>query len=82
MLNLKELEQKLDKALSSETEKTLTQWLLSKRFKGFYFLGEGVFEELTPSHSTLKPYSCEPKNEFEHSEEVSVAQEHQYAMAA
>lgn len=82
MLNLRELEQKLDKALSNETEKSLTQWLLNKRFKGLDFLGEGVFEELTPSHSTIKPYSCEPKNEFEHSEEYSVVGEYQYAMAA
>lgn len=31
MLNLKELEQKLDDALSKETDESLTEWLMSKR---------------------------------------------------
>jgi hypothetical protein len=82
MLNLKELERKLDGALSNETEKSLSQWLLNKRFKGFEFLGEGTFEELVPSHTVIHAYRCESQNEFEHSEEYSPIGEYEYAMAA
>ncbi len=82
MLNLKELERKLDNALSNETEKSLSQWLLSKRsVKGLEFLGEGTFEELVQSHTSINAYGCKPNNEFEYSEEYS-AGEYEYAMAA
>jgi hypothetical protein len=33
MLNLKELEEKLDKALENESQESLTSWLQEKRMK-------------------------------------------------
>ena len=45
MLNLQELEQKLDAALELETSESLSRWLLSKRSALPAFFGEGNFEE-------------------------------------
>jgi hypothetical protein len=42
MLDLKKLEEKLDKALANETAESLTSWLTEKRLRMFMkSLGEG-----------------------------------------
>lgn len=47
MLNLKELERKLDTALEKETPESLTMWLNSVRErKTEEYLGTGIYEEL------------------------------------
>ncbi|MCZ2397307.1 MAG: hypothetical protein LC100_12295 [Chitinophagales bacterium] len=48
MLDLKKLEEKLDKALAQETEESLTNWLLAKRNYNTFIesLGEGNFDKL------------------------------------
>lgn len=54
MLNLKELEKRLDDALAKETKESLTSWLMSKRFKNFITgSGEGEFDILLSKSSTL-----------------------------
>jgi len=67
MLNLSELEQKLDKALSAETEVSLTVWLLSKREKCLEFLGEGHYETLNPKTTVIEPNTSYFGNHFEFS---------------
>lgn len=54
MLNLKELEAKLDDALSKETKNSLLQWLLNKRLKGFYFQAESNSEKFITSGVSTK----------------------------
>ncbi len=50
MLDLKKLEEKLDKALANETSESLTNWLQEKRLRTFLqSLGEGTFENITQS---------------------------------
>jgi hypothetical protein len=46
MLDLKKLEEKLDKALANETEESLSRWLFEKRGKSSYLsqLGAGEIE--------------------------------------
>lgn len=45
MIDLKQLEESLDNALSNETEESLRIWLLQKRNKSYLAqLGEGRFE--------------------------------------
>jgi hypothetical protein len=45
MLNLKELEQKLDNALAKETTESLSNWLAEKRIKSnLALLGEGSIQ--------------------------------------
>jgi len=47
MLDLKKLEEKLDKALANETAESLTSWLTEKRLRIFMkSLGEGVLEKM------------------------------------
>lgn len=50
MLDLKEMEKRLDDALAKETEESLTMWLLKKRHKN-YFSGNGKIEFLVSSKS-------------------------------
>ncbi len=46
MLDLNELEKRLDDALANETEASLTEWLLNQRAKDFInFLGDGSFDK-------------------------------------
>lgn len=66
MLNLNELEAKLDKVLALETQETLTEWLMSKRVNELKeLLGEGDIEhfeinELVASYaSTIEFIHCE-----------------------
>lgn len=48
MLDLKKLEEKLDKALATETSESLTSWLQEKRLRTFLqSLGEGTFENIS-----------------------------------
>ncbi len=57
MLDLKKLEEKLDRALANETSESLTSWLQEKRLRVFLeTLGEGTFSNLntTSSNSFLK----------------------------
>lgn len=43
MLDLKKLEEKLDKALANETSESLTNWLQEKRLRSYLqSLGEGI----------------------------------------
>ena len=50
MLDLKELERKLDEALASETSESLNEWLSSKQLRDMcYLLGEGRVEDLQNS---------------------------------
>jgi ABC-type Fe3+ transport system substrate-binding protein len=47
MLDLKNLEAKLDEALAKETAETLTKWLLKKRAQSYLaHLGQGEFNNL------------------------------------
>lgn len=41
MLDLKKIEERLDLALSAETEQTLNNWLSTKRKNTIKYLGEG-----------------------------------------
>lgn len=55
MINLQELERKLHEQLEKETTESLTQWLLSKRYKGYSeILGSGTFEDLEKKHVTFE----------------------------
>lgn len=48
MLDLKKLEEKLDKALANETNESLANWLQEKRLSTYLqSLGEGKFENLS-----------------------------------
>lgn len=58
MLDLKTLEQKLDRALENETKESLTNWLLNKRLKTvLYNMGIGEVSELNAQHSSF--FSCQ-----------------------
>lgn len=47
MLDLKKLEEKLDKALANETSESLTSWLQEKRLCTYLqSLGEGTFVDI------------------------------------
>lgn len=66
MLNLKELETKLDLVLASETLESLTEWLMAKRVSELKtLLGEGEIEhlEINTVHknyvSTIEFIRCE-----------------------
>ncbi len=57
MLDLKKLEEKLDKALANETSESLTNWLQEKRLRTYLqSLGEGEFVNIssTCSNTVLK----------------------------
>lgn len=57
MLDLKKLEEKLDKALANETSESLTNWLQEKRLRTYLqSLGEGKFVNIssTCSNTVLK----------------------------
>lgn len=82
MLNLKELEQKLDKALSNENEKELTQWLLNKRHAGLEFLGKGNLKELSVSSSILTPYKIDSGNQFLQTKDSEIEVNTQYSIAS
>ena len=52
MLDLKKLEEKLDKALANETSESLTSWLQEKRLRTYLqALGEGTFEDISSSNT-------------------------------
>jgi len=54
MLDLKEMEKRLDDALAKETEESLTKWLLLSRFKNYLVdNGDGEFDFLFSSDSKL-----------------------------
>lgn len=56
MLDLKKLEEKLDKALANETSESLTSWLQEKRLRSYLqTLGEGTFvNNLSTNSSTFQ----------------------------
>lgn len=48
MVDLNELEKRLDMALANETEESLSEWILDRRNKNLSeFLGKGSFEKNT-----------------------------------
>ncbi len=52
MLDLKKLEEKLDKALANETSESLTSWLQEKRLRTFLqSLREGTFSNINSTCS-------------------------------
>lgn len=52
MLDLKKLEEKLDKALATETNESLTSWLQEKRLRTYLqSLGEGSFVDISSTNS-------------------------------
>lgn len=54
MLDLKNLEEKLDKALANETSESLTSWLQEKRLHTYLqLLGEGTFVNISHATSTV-----------------------------
>ena len=54
MLDLKKLEDKLDKALANETSESLTIWLQEKRLRNhLQSLGEGRFENIYQTISSV-----------------------------
>jgi hypothetical protein len=55
MLNLHELEKKLDQALASETQESLTNWLEEKRLRSFLGqLGDGRIDNLQEVSNNIK----------------------------
>lgn len=70
MLNLNELEKRLDEALEKETTETLTSWLMSKRFHNYIMdNGDGEFDILLSKSSRLSNNKnsnsnipCQPSN--------------------
>jgi hypothetical protein len=47
MLDLKELEKKVDEIIAKDTPEEMMEWLLKKRMKEFsYFIPEGIVESL------------------------------------
>ena len=79
MLDLKELERKLDEALARETTESLNEWLLSKRHPNIQsLLGDG-------SLVSLKSFSCSmvgTSMSFIESDENCPTGENTLAMAA
>lgn len=56
MINLKELESRLDRALENETKEGLQNWLLNKRLSSYLAsIGTSNITELTPENSLIKP---------------------------
>lgn len=82
MLDLKELERKLEEALSQETEESLTRWLLNKRFKELNYLGEGTFVELEFSNNVFHPLSHVYKLTFDTNKGDIPEDLNEYTMAA
>lgn len=82
MLNLKDLEKKLDDALSNETEESLLKWLLKKRVNSVQFLGAGLYEELKPSNSVIKPCLHKTPSEFKSTKGHANVVDAEYAIAA
>ncbi len=67
MLDLKKLEEKLDKALANETIESLTNWLQEKRLRTYLqSLGEGKFVNIssTCSNTVLKTQKINFKIQF------------------
>jgi hypothetical protein len=79
MLDLKKLEEKLDKALANETTESLTNWLQEKRLRTYLqSLGEGTFENIIqPCNDTVLKSN---KHSFEiHYCEFSITQDYPIA---
>lgn len=58
MLDLKKLEEKLDKALANETSESLTSWLQEKKLRTYLqALGEGTIEDISSSNTKTFPKS-------------------------
>ena len=67
MLDLKKLEERLDKALANETAESLTKWLQEKRLRTYLqSLGEGTFSDTysTCSNTVLKTQTVNFKIQF------------------
>jgi len=58
MLDLRELERKLDAALEKETKETLTNWLLGKRLNQLFSTGQGTFSEFDTQESLAISYKA------------------------
>lgn len=55
MIDLKELDKRLNEQLDKETSESLTQWLLEKRFRNIkYIIGSGTFEDLEQKVDTVQ----------------------------
>jgi hypothetical protein len=81
MLNLEDLEKRLDEALEKETTESLTRWLMSKRFKNHIAdNGEGEFDVLIRKNSEFI-HKCKP-NILEPETNKTLAGEYNYATAA
>lgn len=61
MIDLKELERRLDEALSKETEASLTEWLLAQR-KGDMFCYDHICIENTTKHEAYNVYDINQLN--------------------
>lgn len=69
MLDLKKLEERLDKALANETSESLTSWLQEKRLCAFLqSLGEGTFIDVASisSESVVNTQKIDFKIDFSH----------------
>ncbi len=72
MLDLKELEKRLDEALSKETPESLSSWLLSQRQDNLNsYLGSGCIESLKSNPTSFNQevaskntYYCNNKNNY------------------
>jgi hypothetical protein len=80
MLNLRELEEKLDAALANETTESLTYWIEQKRFKSFLnTLGEG---NLCDMDSTIIGYEVTQITAHNFNLEAEIIVGNSYALAA
>jgi hypothetical protein len=72
MLDLQELEKRLDEALSKETQESLSSWLLSQRQDNLKsYLGNGCMESLKSNPTSFNQelpqkdvYYCNNKNDY------------------
>lgn len=81
MLNLEELEAKLDAALAAETEESLTRWLFNKRASDLSFLGSGKLVSYRPFFTTFKP-AGNGKIEFKNVEKYISLDDYMCSIAA
>lgn len=80
MLNLEELERKLDNALANEDAKGLTDWLLNLRKDNYNtFLGVGCFEEIKAQSLNNSYIKVTPSSNIESN---NYAGENNYSLAA
>lgn len=91
MLNLKELEKRLDEALNKETSESLNAWLEEKRKEDgddmlFSYMGKGKIKNLDSLDSEFeyatKEFIKVPDSQFEATEDINYIEKNSYDRAA